>query len=189
MKKYFLLFLFLSLASCGLRPIYQIDNKISDKSQAYRQELASIKVDIARKRLNQNLKNNLEKILNPDDIKTDPKYLISVTLKKSLTSTFTNFTGSSGRDKVILTASYKLKDLNSGDVIAGATTTAQDDFDVRDKRFANYAAEDAISENLTLIIAKNIRDLLINDIVNNYKAKDVDKDKITNKDKQKRALY
>lgn len=183
MRKYFLLSLVLFLVACGLHPIYKADNKISDKSQAYIQELAAIKVDIPRKKLNQNFKNNLEKILNPNDIKTEPKYLISVTLTKSLASTFTNFTGSSGRNKVILTAGYQLKDLNSGEIIASASTNAQDDFNIENQRFANYIAEDTITENLTLIIAKNIRDLLINDIVSNYKSKDTDKDKkIINKD-------
>ncbi len=175
MKRYFILVQILFLTACGFHPIYKTDNKISDKSQAYSQELASIKVEISRKRLNQDLKNNLEKVLNPDNIKTDPRYLLSINLDRALTSTFTNFTGSSGRNKVILTATYKLKDLISGDIIASATTTAQDDFNVEDKRFANYVAEDAIAENLTFIIAKNIRDLLINDIVNNYKAKDKQK--------------
>jgi len=171
MKRYFLLFLFLT--SCGLHPIYKTGNKISNQSQSYKRELASIKVEVVRKKLNQDLKNNLEKVLNPEDIKTDPKYSISITLTRSLSSTFTNYTGSSGRNKVTLVASYELKDLSSGDVIATGTAIAKDDFDVGDKRFANYIAEDAIAENLTVIIARNIRDLLVNDIVNNYKSKDV----------------
>jgi hypothetical protein len=176
MKRYFILFLFLT--SCGLHPIYKTDNKISNQSQSYQRELASITVYVTRKKLNQNLKNNLEKVLNPEDIKTDPKYLISITLSRSLSSTFTNFTGSSGRNKVTLIADYELKDLSSGDIIARGVTTAKDDFDVKDKIFANYIAEDVIADNLTLIIARNIRDLLINDIVNNYKSKDVAKDNL-----------
>ncbi len=173
MKRYFFLLIpFLFLASCGLHPIYKIDNRISDQSQSYQRELASITIDVERKKLNQDLKNNLENILNPDDIKTDAKYSISIILTRSLTSTFTNFTGSSGRNKVILVATYQLKNLSSGDMIASGSTHAQDDFDVRDKRFANYIAEESIATNLTLIIAKNIRGLLVNDIVNNYKVKE-----------------
>ncbi|MES2676949.1 MAG: hypothetical protein V4612_01370 [Pseudomonadota bacterium] len=173
-QKIYLLIGLLLFSSCGFHVIYKSDNKISDKSQAYNEELASIQIEVSRKKINQDLKNNLEKVLNPDDIKVDPKYSIIITLDKTLVSTFTTSTGSSGRNKVILTANYRLKDLNSGEVIATGTTTAKDNFDVEnDKRFANYIAEDSISSNLTLIIAQNIRNLLINDIVNTYKIRDI----------------
>ena len=171
MKLLVLFVAFILLSSCGFHAIYATDNKISKNSGEYRQELASIKIEIARNKLNQDLENNLEKTLNPDEIKSDAKYSLSISLNKSLSSTFTTSTGSSGRNKVILTAVYKLKDLNTGEVIAGGTTDAKDDFDVEDKRFANYIAEESIASNLTLIIAQNIRNLLINDIVNNYKTK------------------
>ena len=156
--------------ACGFHPIYQKDNQISKQSQSYSQELAAIKILIPRNKLNQDLKNNLEKILNPTDIKTDPKYLLSITLNKTLTSTFITATGSSGRNKVILVATYTLKDLNTDKTIATSTVTVKDDFDVEGKRFANYVTEEAIASNLTLIIAKDIRNLIVNDIVNNYKS-------------------
>lgn len=179
MKKYFVLLFF--LASCGLHPIYKTSSETSDQSQNYKQELASIKVEISRKKLNQNLKNNLEKILNPEAIKIEPRYLIIIDLQKSLSSTFTNFTGSSGRNKVTLTASYQLKDLNSEEIIATGVANANDDFDVEDKRFANYITEETIADRLTLSVARNIRDLLINDIINNYKNKDKELQKLKDK--------
>jgi hypothetical protein len=100
-------------------------------------------------------------VLNPDGIQIDPKYLLSVTLVKSLTSTFTTSIGSSGRNKVILTANYNLKDLQTGDIIDIGVAMAQDDFDVEVKRFANYTTQDTIEMNLTKIIAQNIRNSLI----------------------------
>ena len=174
-KIYFLIILSL-FSSCGFHAIYRSDNKISDKSQGYNEELASINVEVTRKKLNQDLKNNLEQVLNPDGIKVDAKYSINISLDKNTVSTFTTYTGSSGRNKVILTANYQLKDLKSGEVIATGTATAKDDFNVEQiNRFANYIAEDNIASNLTLIIAQNIRNLLINDIVNNYKVRDIPK--------------
>jgi len=175
-KIYFLIILSL-FSSCGFHAIYRSDNKISDKSQGYNEELASINVEVTRKKLNQDLKNNLEQVLNPDGIKVDAKYSINISLDRNTVSTFTTYTGSSGRNKVILTANYQLKDLKSGEVIATGTATAKDDFNVennvKNNRFANYIAEDNIASNLTLIIAQNIRNLLINDIVNNYKVRDI----------------
>ncbi|MFT5703863.1 MAG: hypothetical protein ACJAZX_000206 [Rickettsiales bacterium] len=165
-------FMLTSLSSCGFHTIYS-DNKISSKSKAYNEELASIKVEISRSKLNQDLKNNLEDILNPNNIQESPKYSINIILNKSITPTFINSFGSSGRNKVTLDANYRLKDLITGLIIATGNATANDDFDVEDKRFANYITEQSIASNLTLIIAQNIRNLLINDIVNNYKVREL----------------
>jgi len=175
-----LIFLSFCLVSCNLRPIYQTNKHLAEQNYAeknyaeknydYQQDLATITIKIDRKKLNQDLKHNLEKSFNPNDIKVDAKYLLTVTLSKSLTSTFISYDGSSGRNKVILTANYQLQDLNSDKIIATGITSANDDFNVGSKKFANYTAEDAIATNLTLIIADNIRNLLINDIINNHKS-------------------
>ncbi len=171
--RFYLLIATLILTSCGFQPIYKSGNKISENSKAYSEELASIRVSIPRKKINQDLKNNLEKTLNPDDIQADPKYLIDLILSKTVSSTLTTSTGSSGRNKVTLNVSYRLKDLQSGEIIATGYTSAVDDFDVGLNRFANYSTEESISSNLTLVIAQNIRNLLINDIVNSYKIREL----------------
>lgn len=169
----------LTLSSCGFRAIYN-DNKISEDSKSYNQELASIQVQTVRKKINQDLKNNLEDILNPDGIEIQKKYVIDVDLTKRIASTFTTTTGSSGRNKVTLTANYRLKDLESGELIATGSTFAKDDFNVGLGRFANYTTEEEITSNLTIILAQNIRNLLINDIVNSYKIRELPKDKESN---------
>jgi hypothetical protein len=168
-----LLISLLLVSSCGFQTIYGTGNNISSKSAAYNEELASIKVQIPRSKLNQDLKNNLEKILNPDDIEVDSKYLIKIDLETRIASTFTTDTGSSGRNKVILNAKYELIDINSEELIATGSVLAKDDYDLGENRFANYITEENISSNLTLIIAQNIRNLLIRDIVNNYKIRDI----------------
>jgi hypothetical protein len=175
------LIILLVISSCGFHPIYQIDNKISGQN-TYSEELASIQVQVERGRINQELKNNLDHVLNPNDLKVDAKYLLIVTLEKTLSSTFINVTGSSGRNKVTLTAKYRLKDLKSGEIIASSLTTANDDFNIGDKRFADYIAEEALGSNLTIIIAQNIRNLLINDVVNNYRTKEDIEDKSNKED-------
>jgi hypothetical protein len=160
----------LILSSCGFKPIYKSNTNI-ENGENYAKELAAIQIKYKRKRINQELRNNLQKILNPNDIKVKPKYLLNVDIDKGLVSTFTTTTGSSGRNKVVLTASYVLKDLNNGEKIASGDTNAKDDFDVEEKRFANYVIEEAIASNLTLTIAQNIRNLLINDIIDNIRKK------------------
>jgi hypothetical protein len=152
-------------SACGFQSVYKLDSEISGSGdENYKTELAAIEIKKERKLANQQLRNNLQDVLNPDGIKVDPKYLLSVTLQKSLTSTFTTSIGSSGRNKVILNAKYSLKSLESGDVISIGNATAQDNFDVENKRFANYITQETIEMNLTKIIAQNIRNSLIRDI-------------------------
>lgn len=156
-------FLISVTCSCGFESIYNLDNKISNLDN-YEEELAAIKIKKERKHINQVLRNNLEDTLNPDNIKTEPKYLLEIILSNSLSSTFITSTGASGRNKIILNADYKLIDLASGQIIATGISTANDDFDVESRRFANYITGEAIELNLTKIIAKNIRNLLVGDI-------------------------
>ncbi|MFT6077462.1 MAG: hypothetical protein ACJA02_000467 [Myxococcota bacterium] len=174
--KFFLLLNILILSSCGFQTIYS-NNKISSKSKAYNEELAAITVKVSRKKLNQDLKNNLEKVLNPNNIEVDQKYSIDISLEKTVRTTFINDTGSSGRNKVILIANYKLRDFYTRQLISTGVVNATDDFDVENKRFANYAAEEAIASNLTKVVAHNIRNLLINDIVNSYKIREITEEK------------
>jgi len=161
--KIFICFLIFMPCSCGFESIYNLENKISNADN-YEEELAAIKIKKESKRINQALRNNLEDALNPDNIKTEAKYLLEITLTKSLTPTFITSTGASGRNKIILNAEYKLIDLTTGSIIATGISTANDDFDVETRRFANYITGEAIELNLTKIIAKNIRNLLVGDI-------------------------
>ena len=121
--------------SCGFKSIYNTDDRILE---CYSQELASIRIKKERKQINQILRNHLEETLNPDNIKTEPKYLLTINLSKSISSTFITSTGASGRNKIILNASYELKDLKSGTIVGSGSVSDKDDFDVEDRRFANY---------------------------------------------------
>ena len=162
-----LLVLFLNI-SCGLQPVYRTLGSES-KSDDYKQELATIKVEvkqssIKRKLLEQQLTNHLEDMLNPDFITADYKYLLTISLQSNQSSSFITSVGTTGRSKIILTASYQLKQINTNELIASNSTSAEDDTNITDKRFANYATEQEIERNLTKIVAANIRNLVINDI-------------------------
>lgn len=166
--KVILTILILNLATnCGFTPIYK--NSSLENGINYEEKLAAIKFQTKRKRINQKLRINLEKNLNPKKIITDKKYLLEIDLEKSIHGTIINRTGSSGRNKVILTANYQLTRISDGEIISKGFTRANDDFDVEDKRFANYTLQEQIELNLTDLIAQNIRNSLINDLLNESK--------------------
>ena len=175
-KKYFLFILFCALSSCGFHAIYNGDNisnsssNAESKAEDYKQKLAAITIKSQKKHIDQKLKNNLEELLNPYNIKTEPRYILTTSLTKSLGGTFTTSSGAVGRNRLILNVTYDLKDLNSGETVSFGTVIAKDDFDVSTTRFANYTAEEAIEINLTKIVAGNIRDRLVNDLRTNPKS-------------------
>jgi hypothetical protein len=161
LKKLCTTLLILSLCSCGFRIIYE------EKADtfSYAQKLAEIRIKKDRTRLSQELKNNLYDILNPDYIKAEPKYFLILTVSSGISSTFTTTTGASGRNKVIVNASYELKSLETGDTISKGNTSVTDNYDVTTNRYGTYAAGDYVQSNLTKVVAQNIRNSLVNDFI------------------------
>ena len=151
------------VSNCGFQPIYQ---KPPEESRInYEDRLAAIKISTKRKRIDQKLRDNLGKVLNPNKIRIEKKYLLSIDLDKSTIGTFINPTGSVGRNKVTLTVNYKLIRIADNETISTGSISAKDDFNVEEKRFANYITEEEMELNLTQLIAQNIRNSLINDLI------------------------
>lgn len=150
------------LAACGFQPIYKA--KISENQINYENKLAAIEIRGNKKRIYQKLQNNLTAVLNPNQIDIPKEYILTIKIDKNIAVTFINPTGSAGRNKVTLTASYELRKIDDEEVIARGTASAKDDFDVEGKRFADYISQEEIELNLTQLIAQNIRDSLINDL-------------------------
>lgn len=163
-KSYYLIFTLscaLIINSCGFQVIY----KDQYKEKSFSNELASIRIKKNRKQLDQQLKNNIYDTLNPDYIKVEPKYFLETTLTTNTFSTFITSTGASGRNRVNLVVSYKLKNLKTMELISEGTTSMSDNYDVSTNRYGTLVADDYIKNNLTKIIAQNIRNSIVNDII------------------------
>ncbi len=163
LQKSIIILLAFTLYSCGFQVVYDERNKQAEFD--YEKELAAIIIKKTRAKVDQNLKSNLYDLLNPDYVKVEPKYFLVINLKKLTSSTFTTSSGASGRNRVILNANYELFSLESGELIAIGSSTINDNYDVTSNRFASYSADEYISTNLTKVLAQNIRNALINDLV------------------------
>jgi len=161
LKKILLTIILSSLVSCGFRIIYEERNDVV----SYAQRLAEIRIKKDRTRLSQELKNNLYDILNPDYIKAEAKYFLILTVNNGTSSSLTTSTGSSGRNRVVLNATYELKSLKTGDTISKGSTSVNDSYDVTTNRYGTYVAGDYVQSNLTKIAAQNIRNSLVNDMI------------------------
>lgn len=155
--------LLIFLQSCGFKTIYKEEN--SDENISYIKELSAIRIKKDRNRLSQLLKNNLYDLLNPNYEESEPKYFLILTITETISPTFITLTGSSGRNKITLTISYTLKSLEDANVISQGNTSVNDNYDVSENRYGTKVAEDYIKENLTKLAAQNIRNSLVNDLI------------------------
>ncbi len=149
------------ISGCGFKIIYKTDKD----NASYAAGLAAIEIIDVRSHINQQLKNDLLDVLNYDNIKVEPKYLLSLSISETISPTFINFTGSSGRNHMVLTVKYELKDIKTLEIIANGDSFVSDDFNIDKRRFGNYTAEEHIRLNLLKLIAENIRSLLVKDLI------------------------
>ncbi len=150
------------LDSCGFQTVYH-DEK--DIEATYVEKLAQIRIQKTRLRFDQELKNNLYDLLNPDLVKAEAKYLLILSSNVTSYPTFITETGASGRNKVMINISYQLKDLETGSTIGKGATTVNDNYDVSLNRYGTFVADEYIKSNLTKVAAANIRNYLVNDFI------------------------
>jgi hypothetical protein len=148
------------LNSCGFNVMYK-----ANSNSSYCQELAAIQIKDVRSRVNQELKNDLIDIFNYDNMKVEPKYLLSLTINKEISPTFINYTGASGRNHIILRVKYELRDISTMEILANGESSVSDDFNIETRRFGNYIAEEHIQSNLLKLAAEDIRSLLVKDLI------------------------
>lgn len=160
--------LLLLLQSCGFQTIYK---ETSNDDISYVDELSSIRIKKDRNRLSQLLKNNLYDLFNPDYKMSEPQYFLILKIDESISPTFITLTGSSGRNKITLNISYTLKNLKDASTISTGKTSVNDNYDVSENRYGTKVAEDYIKENLTKLAAQNIRNSLVNDLIEYKKPK------------------
>jgi len=155
------------LQSCGFHVIYK--ERGDSQEISYISELSSIRIKKDRDRISQLLKNNLYDLLNPDYKKSESKYFLILQIEESISPTFITLTGSSGRNKITLKIYYTLKKLDDASMISQGETSVNDNYDVSDNRYGTLKAEDYIKDNLTKLAAQNIRNSLVNDLIEYHK--------------------
>jgi len=166
-KKLIIISLLLNVFSCGFQTIYKEENfnSAENKDSSYILDLAAIRIQKKRTRLDQELKNNLYDLLNPDYLKIEPKYLLILDMVKSIQGTFITATGSAGRQKVVLSIRYRLKELETAQIISKGSVIVSDNYDVTLNRYGTYVVDEYIQMNLTKLAAQNLRNSLVNDFI------------------------
>jgi hypothetical protein len=164
MKNILFLLLILFQVGCGFNVLY--DDSLTKDEFSFEKELASIRIKKVRTKIDQELKNNLYDLLDPDNLKIEAKYFLELDLTKSVSATFITSSGASGRNSLTLEVKYKLYQLKTAKLISEGIISIRDNYDVIENRYSTYISEEFVMSNLTKIIAKDIRNALIYDITN-----------------------
>jgi len=159
------IFLLINISACGFQVIYK--DQYLENSMA--NQLASISIRQERNQFAQILSNNLYDTLNPDSIKTTEKYFLELNISSTVGPTFTNISGGAGRNKITLKVNYVLKNIKTSQIISEGSSEVFDSYDVSSNRYATYTADEFVKENLSKVIAQNIRNSIVNDLVEEIK--------------------
>lgn len=161
LRKLILATILLSLFSCGFQVMYRDE----ESHASYESDLAAIRIKKDRSRVDQQVKNNLYDVLNPDSLNVSAKYFLILKVTETVSPTFITITGASGRNRITINVSYELKNLETAATISSGSTSVNDNYNVTENRYGTYVGDEYLRDNLTKIAAQNIRNSLVNDFI------------------------
>lgn len=152
MYKYILAAALLTLNACGFSPLYATQNDEKTTSLTAQIHITPI-ADYAGFKLQTQLADQL----NPDKLNVPEKYDLIVKLDNPLISEQNimedNF---SSRERVILTAQYKLIDKADKKVLIDTQTSATGAYNIAKEPYATYMANKKVQEDLVKILSQTI---------------------------------
>ena len=140
----------LSVAACGLRPLYAGggDGPVATTLQ-------SVTVATIPGRVGWLMYNRLEERLHGPG-SPEPRYRLEVELDDTITQLGIRGDRAATRERRTLRARYRLVDLDTGAVVLDATAGSDAGIDVVSSEYATVAAEQSAAERLTAVVADQI---------------------------------
>lgn len=170
-KAFILILILLFLSACGLSTMYgnttygTPNKNVQTIPPLLNQELAKIAIKKDRTQISEQLRNNLYDLFKGTQTKIEPEYFLIINIAKTVTPTYTTLTGVSGRNRIVLVAKYQLKRLRDAYPVGSGSTQVSDNYNVSTTRYANYLTEEVTSNKLTQTVAQNLRNLIVNDLI------------------------
>jgi LPS-assembly lipoprotein len=125
------------LGGCGWEPLYA-----GGETQPAVAGLRAIKVNPIPERPGQQLEMALRTAFNPGGESVKQRYVLSVSLEKSLYSTGIQSQGLGTRGEVHITARYQLTDIDTKKVVQTGFVHSSDAFDIQANGYATVVAQD-----------------------------------------------
>lgn len=141
----------LSLAGCGLSPLYS-----GGGAGAVAHGLSAIEVPPIQGKAGWLVRNALNDRLGQSGSQTPARYRLDVLLDDKLEGLGLLTDDAVGRERRTLRARYQLVDLASGNILVDATAGSDAGIDVVSSEYATIAAENTALENLSKEVADRI---------------------------------
>ncbi|MDE2410911.1 MAG: hypothetical protein KGM18_03940 [Sphingomonadales bacterium] len=151
MKRALVLFLPLTLAACGLKPMYA-----GGGSGAVAQGLADVSVSPIEGKAGWLMRNALIDRLGTGGATGSARYRLDVRLDDKLEGLGLLSNDTIARERRTLRARYQLVDATSGHIVLDATAGSDAGIDVVSSEYATIAAEQTALENLSREVADRI---------------------------------
>lgn len=152
MYKYLTLFALMCTTACGFSPLY-----VTDDNQLTTSVTGLINVEPIADYNGFKMHTLLEDQLNPDKISGQDKYDLIVTVDKPAyyeqNIRDDNF---ASREKIVMTAHYKLIDKQTKHVLIDTQTSATGSYNIVIEPYATYMAKKKIEEDLLKILSQTI---------------------------------
>ncbi len=149
--RFIVLMMIFAVTACGFSPLY----KINDGKTTALTETISIQpiADYG----GYQMENDLSALLNPTGGQVPKKYELFVTIDAPTFSEQNiqddNF---SSRERMYLTARYRLVHIHSGKIVVNAVTSATGAYNIAIEPYATYMAQQKVKENLIKMLSNRI---------------------------------
>jgi LPS-assembly lipoprotein len=151
MRRVVLLFTLLSVAGCGLRPVYG-----GGSGGGVAATLRAVSVGPIAGQSGWLVRNKLIDRLGEAGSSGTPAYRLDVTLDDNITAFGIRGDRAATRERRTLRARYQLVDLSNGMIVLDATAGSDAGIDIVSSEYATVAAEQTALENLSDIVADQI---------------------------------
>lgn len=147
----FIFFSLLFLSACGFSPLYKTDGFKTIKLTA------AVEIEPISDYDGYLLQNYLADGLNPDKEVASKKYKLRVRLSApSISEQNIQDDNFSSRERMSLSASYTLTDIQTGNVVISTSTYATGAYNIAPEPYATWMAQKKVRENLVKMLADRI---------------------------------
>lgn len=145
-----LIILLFLLTSCGFKPVYSTNNTFIPVNTT-----TITSSEPKESKLNFMMKQALKEALNPLNVAFEKKYDMSIVIKKDILSFETLNTSVNTRNRISLSAHYKVIDLN-GNTVLKDKVEACDSFAIAISPYSEVVSEEEITILLARVLAQQI---------------------------------